>query len=496
MNRNGEDNLEMSPMDAACDDDDEYANDIIFQPTHQIIDTTSPSRTPPVNRTSASQRVRKNYLSMILLAYILTILSPGTSLWSSSSCNQSLGSNTTKTTTSVPFTNSSIDVLANGNNEYDHNDTNATPNENAFNISNTGRTLFRKCMYGSINIWIFAKLTCSTLVLIALFFNLQGSNPGLLTDDVMIRLDASESNSSATNYNTNNSDCDDEEADLERQSFLEPLPLSRTKEAALSLPLPQCKNQKLYPHTRRKYCSKCRIHPPLRSHHCNICNRCIATFDHHCLFLDTCIGERNHFRFWLFVLLNVICLNIALGIVGSAHNIIPKVNSSSLGMIGHHHSQGNLQLELRIGQAILVISKLYMYTIYSIASLLWIIHTTIALLGNSTTFEMTKGPEHIDYLKGTSMMDYPFGRGLFYNIRIFVLRDDVFRRIKGFVNGENDCLGMLGRISCCKVNKLIKSRKRDGDWWVPILWKMPECIDRESEDWWNHPWQNKYWSCC
>jgi hypothetical protein len=29
-----------------------------------------------------------------------------------------------------------------------------------------------------------------------------------------------------------------------------------------------------------------------------------------------------------------------------------------------------------------------------------------------------------------------------------------------------------------------------------MVWKMPMSIDRESEDWWNHPWQNKYWSCC
>jgi hypothetical protein len=39
---------------------------------------------------------------------------------------------------------------------------------------------------------------------------------------------------------------------------------------------------------------------------CKICNVCVATFDHHGLFLDTCIGERNHFRFWLFLILNIV----------------------------------------------------------------------------------------------------------------------------------------------------------------------------------------------
>ena len=161
---------------------------------------------------------------------------------------------------------------------------------------------------------------------------------------------------------------DEETADCdERQSFLEPLPLLHSSSPkANNVPLSkQLSNNKklLYPHTRRKYCTACCIHPPLRSHHCKICNRCCATFDHHCQFLDTCIGERNHFRFWLFVLLNVVCLNIALRIVGSSGHVVPKVDSSSLGgesqllPIHPHH----------IGHAILIISKLYMYTIYFIA---------------------------------------------------------------------------------------------------------------------------------
>ena len=32
--------------------------------------------------------------------------------------------------------------------------------------------------------------------------------------------------------------------------------------------------------------------------------------------------------------------------------------------------------------------------------------------------------------------------------------------------------------------------------WAPTPWVRPAFIDRDSEDWWNNPWQNKYWSCC
>ena len=504
--------IELQPIGNARSEDkddgdvDVNRNDTLLETTHQILidETASLSRSSPKNRLDKRRRVRKTYLSMILLAYILTLVSPGTILWSStsSSCNQTLIlSNTTDTkATSIPFTNSSGNILRNGN-DNDHN------NYTSISPGYSSNKLYAKCMmYGSINISVIAKLTCSTLVLILLFLNLLGSNPGLLTNDVMAQLDASECNNTT---NINGSEYDDEEANLERQTFLEPLPLLTPSSKCISLssplsrpPMPQPKNQKLYPHTRRKYCQKCQIHPPLRSHHCNICNRCIATFDHHCLFLDTCIGERNHFRFWLFVTLNVICLHISLGIVGTSN--LPSVGKQLFGFVNSNNQVvvAGVELELRIGQVILILSKLYMYSIYIIATLLWIIHTAIAL-GNSTTFEMTKGPEHIDYLRETTMMDFPFGRGLFGNIKTFFSRDDIFRWIKKILKGEEkvcfvDRL-LLKRCSCCKSanrRSAAKSLERTCDYWEPILWKMPECIERESEDLWNHPWQNKYWSCC
>ena len=231
---------------------------------------------------SASRRVRKTYLSMIGLAFFLTMISPGTIMWSSL-CDQSLVS-INATTPNVPITNSSSDVFA-AISEYNQSATSKTSYPSGEN--NTIQTATAaKCIYGSINISTLAKLTVSTLTLIILFVNLQGSDPGLLTNEIMRRLDAFEGVvTTITITGGNNGEDGDSDADLERQGFLEPLPLLHIKDS--TLPLPQCQKQhpKLYPHTRRKYCAKCQIHPPLRSHHCNTCNRCIATFDHHCLFL-------------------------------------------------------------------------------------------------------------------------------------------------------------------------------------------------------------------
>lgn len=458
--------LEMSPIGDPCDADDDEIH-LVEPPTqHQL------TKNRMKGRLATSRRVRRNYLCMIMLAYILTITSPGTNLWSSSTCNPSLKSNRTNAILPFGLANSPGDVLGKEDYEY-HNET---------SIANSGQ-VFDECITydgGSMNFSNLAKLTFFTIVLILMFFDLQGSDPGFLTNDVMSRLDASETTNRAPTID--GSDCD-MDADSERQCFLEPPPLLSDKVSLTlpSQPTPQPMMQHLYPHTRRKYCEVCRHSPPLRSHHCNVCDRCVATFDHHCFFLDTCIGERNHFRFWLFVSLNVICFHVALGIVGSDQ--IASAGGIGLGAFRY------ARIEIPIGRAILILSKIYMYPLYYIVVLLWMIHTILAL-GNSTTFELTKGAEHIDYLARTSATDFPFGRGLLNNMQTFILRDEVCS------------MGRLGlsrkswRCRCCRASEQNKSDQKANNEWVPILWKMPQSIDEESADWWNHPWKNKYWSCC
>ena len=40
-----------------------------------------------------------------------------------------------------------------------------------------------------------------------------------------------------------------------------------------------------------------------------------------------------------------------------------------------------------------------------------------------------------------------------------------------------------------------RSNKEDG-MFKPIMWRMPRRIIRDSDDWFSHPWENKYYSCC
>eukprot|EP00804_Cyclotella_cryptica_P000291 CCRYP_010220-RA/>CCRYP_010220-RA protein AED:0.00 eAED:0.00 QI:57/-1/1/1/-1/0/1/246/329 len=328
---------------------------------------------------------------------------------------------------------------------------------------------------------------------------LRGSDPGVLNEESMKRLNELDNievklrdqNSIELPRVSNHgkSHAASQLDDMERESFLEPLPPPTKHASPLhedppeSIPLESRTKGIQHPtiicqSTRRKYCNKCGIHPPLRSHHCNICNACVATFDHHCLFLNTCIGERNHFRFWMFLVLNVAGLNYALEIVSSGHVV------KALSWVDSGGGDNTSHIRL-IGALILLFSKMYLYPILIVTTILLTIHTALAL-GNSTSFEFGKAAGHIDYLRGTRMMDFPFSAGVCNNIRIFFRRDDLSHLLHARCNKE----------ICRKVHRDEDQFQLFDMGWAPIAWKMPTFIDRDSEEWWNHPWQNKYWSCC
>jgi len=201
---------------------------------------------------------------------------------------------------------------------------------------------------------------------------------------------------------------------------------------------------------RRKFCKTCDFAPPIRSHHCKICNRCVATFDHHCLFIGTCIGERNHCRFYWFISFQL------LGFI----NCVSIVSSSTL----------SIALSM-----IPMLAKLFIYPLTLSALIIWCIHSWFALV-NATTFEASKGGQYIEYLSGAREFDLPFSLGFDSNLRAFCcLRDSI-----------------MASITTCQSEKELNKKQL----WVPILWKPPGTIVRDSTDWWENPWQNKYWSCC
>ena len=158
----------------------------------------------------------------------------------------------------------------------------------------------------------------------------------------------------------------------------------------------------LFHGTRRRYCPTCRLSPPLRSHHCKQCNCCIATFDHHCEFLGTCIGERNHARFWWFLLCQAISFSFLCHVVGSSRWGVTTFLFPPT--ITNDEDALSVLTVLRV-----VVAKCYLYPIRWVAWIMVFLHTFMAL-SNSTTFEFSKGPRHLEYLQGTKLSDLPFGQ--------------------------------------------------------------------------------------
>jgi hypothetical protein len=115
---------------------------------------------------------------------------------------------------------------------------------------------------------------------------------------------------------------------------------------------------------------------------------------------------------------------------------------------------------------LVLFTKMYLYPLTLVSFVVWVAHTWFAL-SNMTSFECGKGSRHIDYLRGTQDCDLPFSQGCDGNLRLFCC----FR--------DTACNALTGKKA-----------------WIPILWKPPGKIVRDSEDWWENPWQNKYYSCC
>jgi len=367
-------------------------------------------------------------------------------------------------------------------------------------------------------------LAAYALVLISLYF-VQGSDPGYLTFDRMQRL------CEADGLSMIGGDQENGEHELHSDTFImddddmENVGItSRVLENVDSKEkygpdhmennnIRRNENDNMmWGKTRRKVCTQCKFAPPLRSKHCQICDRCVSTFDHHCLFIGTCIGERNHCRFWCFLASQVIGFLVCANVVSSS----PFGLFSYLfqGTTSYHRTEYNDDINdyqhsyqyhySDLDAVIVFFAKIYIYTLLVTALCMWGIHTFFALT-SMTTYECIKGPETgmnsggIEYLRGTDFLDAPFGSGPVGNLHQFCcIHDSATLCIRG-VNppheSDHHYYQQQGEPHSNDESDNHRCYDRSLEW-TPVLWRPPVRPVHDSEDYFEHPWRNKYWSCC
>ena len=189
------------------------------------------------------------------------------------------------------------------------------------------------------------------------------------------------------------------------------------------------------------HCVPCPLYGGPTFRFCRPVQRWVATYDHYCPLLATPIGERNRGRFFAYLFVQTLALSRAAGCAETA----VRWQDISTGL----EKPLLLCLGLWLGFALL--------------GIFFIFHCFLCLT-NMTTHEFLSSG-YVDYLHNTEDFDLPFTRGLRGNLGCYFLQDGSYAAL----------------------------RRRS---WTPTPWVRPCFIDRESDDWWNNPWQNKYWSCC
>jgi DHHC palmitoyltransferase len=315
------------------------------------------------------------------------------------------------------------------------------------------------------------------------FWIVHGSDPGFVTQELLQHLNEFAENESNLSQPALSDDDEDHTSDL--SPMVEMVPLTENSSDNLSLRSDNHESleqgrfseektiRQSFPWRRSKYCDVCHLQPLIRSHHCKICQRCVATFDHHCGFMGVCIGERNHGRFWFFLFCQAVGFYLCCRIVGSSSLGLTTLLFLKASALHLHSTIPNATNTTWFDPFRVILAKIYLYPLTLVAWIMLGLHTFF-LLCNVTTFEFTKGPKHIDYLQGTEDMDFPFSQGCIGNLRLCSIGD-----------------------SGCRQSEWCSGRRHENpSRWKPILWRKPGKIVRDSPDWWNHPWRNKYWSCC
>jgi hypothetical protein len=181
--------------------------------------------------------------------------------------------------------------------------------------------------------------------------------------------------------------------------------------------------------------------PPMRAVYCRAKEKYVAKFDHFCAILNTAIGERNHCLFWWFLLAQCCVISHTLTIAKTGFDWFAPTRA---------------EVDTSAFAIVLILDFLLL-----LMGGLLIFHAFL-LITSTTTFELF-AHEKLGYLDDIDPAVFPFSRSIAYNLKLACW-------VHGF--------------------RLIRYE------WTAHFWQRPARLNVESEDVWNNPFHNKYWSCC
>jgi palmitoyltransferase len=150
-----------------------------------------------------------------------------------------------------------------------------------------------------------------------------------------------------------------------------------------------------------RHCDVCNIDQPVRTKHCSTCNRCVDRYDHHCSFIGVCVGAKNNHMFWIYLVVQTICVIF-----------VQMMNIPNF----HRPPQESTKNWFWYNLPFLYLSFI-LFGIFLLPSLMLFYHTFL-MLTNSTTWEQTRRRQ-ITYLKDLPRDLNPFDLGWVNNVKQF-----------------------------------------------------------------------------
>jgi len=256
-------------------------------------------------------------------------------------------------------------------------------------------------------------------------------------------------------------------------------------------------------------CLVCNIpRTPRRSHHCKQCNKCVATFDHHCVFLNTCIGERNHCRFFVFLVVQLVASVYAFSLMyeeGAAATTTATATTTTTTTAAAAETKTTIEGEessyfFAEGR---LLTMVVVGIVIACVACLFLLHAFLAI-SSTTSHECIKSNRQslASFIRAEKsgrkqdVFDFPYSAGILANLYAFCcLRDELCRRSRHVFSNHKDVMAVVGGACCGSRSGGGKGEGGESDD-AFANWQPRSSKRKEERTICDDCWSNKWYSCC